>query len=132
MSDQPAPPDGTDPPDRLEPPDELPAAGEPSEATPVDTVEVERPPRSRWATTRSAAGALLLGLLAFAATAILLVGILSLGNRPSGTRGTGAAPSPNAAAKTADFDVIAATLDRVQAAAAQGDWGRAEQARLEA
>ena len=38
----------------------------------------------------------------------------------------------NEAAKTADFDVIAATLDRVQAAAAQGDWGRAEQARLEA
>ena len=36
------------------------------------------------------------------------------------------------AAKTADFDVISATLDRVQAAAAQGDWGRAEQARLEA
>ena len=36
------------------------------------------------------------------------------------------------AAETADFDVIAATLDRVQAAAAQGEWGRAEQARLEA
>ena len=36
------------------------------------------------------------------------------------------------AAKTADFDVIAATLDRVQAAAAAGEWGRAEQARLEA
>ena len=36
------------------------------------------------------------------------------------------------AAESADFDVIAATLDRVQAAAAQGDWGRAEQARLEA
>jgi high-affinity iron transporter len=36
------------------------------------------------------------------------------------------------AAKTADFDVISATLDRVQAAAAAGEWGRAEQARLEA
>ena len=36
------------------------------------------------------------------------------------------------AAKTADFDVIRATLDRVQAAAAAGEWGQAEQARLEA
>ena len=36
------------------------------------------------------------------------------------------------AAKTADFDVIAATLDRIEAAAAAGEWGRAEQARLEA
>jgi high-affinity iron transporter len=36
------------------------------------------------------------------------------------------------ASGTADFDVIQATLDRVLAAAAQGDWGRAEQARLEA
>jgi high-affinity iron transporter len=36
------------------------------------------------------------------------------------------------AAGTADFDVISATLDRVQAAAAAGEWGRAEQARLEA
>jgi high-affinity iron transporter len=36
------------------------------------------------------------------------------------------------AAETADFDVIAATLDRLQAAAAAGDWKRAEQARLEA
>ena len=35
------------------------------------------------------------------------------------------------AAETADFDVIAATLDRLQAAAAAGDWKRAEQARLE-
>ena len=32
----------------------------------------------------------------------------------------------------ADFDVISATLDRVQSAAAEGEWGRAEQARLEA
>lgn len=36
------------------------------------------------------------------------------------------------AAGTADFDVISATLDRLQAAAASGEWGRAEQARLEA
>jgi high-affinity iron transporter len=36
------------------------------------------------------------------------------------------------AAKTADFDVISATLDRLEAAAAAGEWGRAEQARLEA
>ena len=36
------------------------------------------------------------------------------------------------AAKTADFDVIAATLDRLQAAAATGDWNQAESARLEA
>ena len=36
------------------------------------------------------------------------------------------------AAKTADFDVIAATLDRLQAAAATGDWKQAEPARLEA
>lgn len=36
------------------------------------------------------------------------------------------------AAKTADFDVISATLDRLEAAAASGEWGRAEQARLEA
>ena len=36
------------------------------------------------------------------------------------------------AGKTADFDVIAATLDRLQAAAAAGDWKQAEQARLEA
>jgi high-affinity iron transporter len=36
------------------------------------------------------------------------------------------------ASGAADFDVIQATLDRVLAAAAQGDWGRAEQARLEA
>jgi high-affinity iron transporter len=33
---------------------------------------------------------------------------------------------------TADFDVIKAALDRVQAAAAAGEWGAAEQARLEA
>jgi high-affinity iron transporter len=36
------------------------------------------------------------------------------------------------AAKTADFDVITATLDRLQAAAATGDWKQAESARLEA
>ena len=36
------------------------------------------------------------------------------------------------AAETADFDVIAATLDRLQAASATGDWKQAEQARLEA
>lgn len=36
------------------------------------------------------------------------------------------------AAGTADFDVIAATLDRLQAAAAAGDWKGAESARLEA
>jgi high-affinity iron transporter len=36
------------------------------------------------------------------------------------------------ASGAADFDVIQATLDRMLAAAAQGDWGRAEQARLEA
>ena len=36
------------------------------------------------------------------------------------------------AAETADFDVIAATLDRMQAAAASGDWGAAESARIEA
>jgi high-affinity iron transporter len=36
------------------------------------------------------------------------------------------------AGDTADFDVISATLDRVESAAAEGDWGRAEQARLEA
>jgi high-affinity iron transporter len=36
------------------------------------------------------------------------------------------------AAKTADFDVITATLDRLQAAAAAGDWKGAESARLEA
>ena len=44
-------------------------------------------------------------------------------------------PSPRQwreAAETADFDVITATLDRVQAAAAAGEWSRAEQARLEA
>jgi high-affinity iron transporter len=36
------------------------------------------------------------------------------------------------ATETADFDVISATLDRLEAAAAAGDWKRAEQARLEA
>ena len=36
------------------------------------------------------------------------------------------------AAKTADFDVIAAALDRMQGAAAAGDWGAAESARIEA
>ena len=36
------------------------------------------------------------------------------------------------AAKTADFDVIAAALDRMEAAAASGDWGVAESARIEA
>jgi high-affinity iron transporter len=36
------------------------------------------------------------------------------------------------AKETADFDVIGAALDRVQAAAAAGEWGVAEQARLEA
>jgi len=36
------------------------------------------------------------------------------------------------AKETADFDVIKAALDRVQAAAAAGEWGVAEQARLEA
>jgi high-affinity iron transporter len=41
-------------------------------------------------------------------------------------------PEWKEAAETADFDVIAATLDRLQAAAAAGDWKRAEQARLEA
>ena len=37
-----------------------------------------------------------------------------------------------AAAEAADFDVIAAALDRMQAAAASGDWGAAESARIEA
>jgi high-affinity iron transporter len=37
-----------------------------------------------------------------------------------------------AASGTADFDVISATLDRVQSAAAAGDWAGAEGARLEA
>jgi high-affinity iron transporter len=36
------------------------------------------------------------------------------------------------AAKTADFDVIAAALDRMEAAADSGDWGVAESARIEA
>jgi high-affinity iron transporter len=36
------------------------------------------------------------------------------------------------ASETADFDVISATLDRVESAAAAGDWAGAEQARLEA
>jgi high-affinity iron transporter len=36
------------------------------------------------------------------------------------------------AAKTADFDVISATLDRLEAAVAAGDWKQAESARLEA
>ena len=36
------------------------------------------------------------------------------------------------AAEAADFDVIAAALDRMQAAAASGDWGAAESARIEA
>jgi high-affinity iron transporter len=36
------------------------------------------------------------------------------------------------AAKTADFDVISVTLDRLQAAAESGDWKQAESARLEA
>jgi high-affinity iron transporter len=36
------------------------------------------------------------------------------------------------AAETADFDVIAAALDRMQAAATSGDWGAAESARIEA
>ncbi len=36
------------------------------------------------------------------------------------------------ATEAADFDVISATLDRLQAAAAAGDWKRSEQARLEA
>ncbi len=36
------------------------------------------------------------------------------------------------AASGADFDVIAASLDRLAAAAKAGSWGRAEQARLEA
>ncbi len=36
------------------------------------------------------------------------------------------------AAETADFDVIGATLDRLEAAVASGEWARAEQARLEA
>jgi high-affinity iron transporter len=36
------------------------------------------------------------------------------------------------AAKTADFDVISVTLDRLQAAVASGDWKGAETARLEA
>ena len=41
-------------------------------------------------------------------------------------------PAWKEAAETADFDVIAATLDRIEAAAAAGEWGQAEQARLEA
>jgi high-affinity iron transporter len=41
-------------------------------------------------------------------------------------------PAWKDAAKTADFDVIAAALDRVQTAAAAGSWSRAEAARLEA
>ena len=36
------------------------------------------------------------------------------------------------AAKTADFDVIAAALNRLEAAVGSGEWGRAESARLEA
>jgi high-affinity iron transporter len=36
------------------------------------------------------------------------------------------------AAEAADFDVISATLDRLQAATRAGEWGRAESARLEA
>jgi high-affinity iron transporter len=38
----------------------------------------------------------------------------------------------NEAAETADFDVISAALDRLEAAVASGEWGRAESARLEA
>ena len=34
--------------------------------------------------------------------------------------------------RSADFDVIAAALDRLEAAAGAGEWGRAESARLEA
>ena len=52
-----------------------------------------------------------------------------------GARGSSATLYPTEwkeAAETADFDVIAATLDRLQAAAAAGDWKQAEQARLEA
>jgi high-affinity iron transporter len=41
-------------------------------------------------------------------------------------------PEWKEASETADFDVISATLDRLQAAAATGEWGRAESARLEA
>jgi high-affinity iron transporter len=42
-------------------------------------------------------------------------------------------PEPwRAAAETADFDVISASLDRLQAAVASGEWARAESARLEA
>ena len=101
MSDESSPPEGADPPEGREPSNDLPPAGEPEDqATPVDPVGVDRPPRSRWASARSAAGAVLLGALAFAATAALLVGILALGNRPSGTRGTAAEPSPVAAATT--------------------------------
>jgi high-affinity iron transporter len=36
------------------------------------------------------------------------------------------------AAESADFDVIAAALERLEAAAGAGEWGRAESARLEA
>ena len=56
---------------------------------------------------------------ALAANALLLIGTLY----PSSWKD---------AAKTADFDVISATLDRLQAAAAAGDWKQAESARLEA
>ena len=41
-------------------------------------------------------------------------------------------PAWKDAAKAADFDVIAAALDRMEAAAASGDWGAAESARIEA
>jgi high-affinity iron transporter len=41
-------------------------------------------------------------------------------------------PAWKDAAETADFDVIAAALDRVEVAAAAGSWSRAEAARLEA
>ena len=49
-----------------------------------------------------------------------------------GLVGTLYPPEWKEASETADFDVIAATLDRLQAAAAAGDWRQAESARLEA
>ncbi len=59
-------------------------------------------------------------------------GVSTLADAVLGATGDVYPPAWKDAAKTADFDVIAATLDRLEGAVAGGDWGAAEQARLEA
>ena len=118
MSDGAVPPEDADPPEEPAPSHEAPPAGKPADVgTPVDEVEVDRPPRSRWATTRAAAGALLLGLLAFAATAALLAGFVALADRPTASRAVASPPVPAVATPSVSTSAGASAAASAEASA---------------